>query len=129
MIRAGVSRRSRAGLISALVAACILMLAAIPASASGRVLLVCKTAPVGCGKGHFSTVQSAVNAAKSGDWILVWPAVYHEKGTADAGVYISKPGVHLRGMNRNRVVLDGTNPGASQPCSSNPVVQDLNAGN
>jgi len=82
--------------------------------------------------GDFATIQSAVDAAKSGDWILVAPGDYHEQGDrqyswpgfASGGVYITTPNVHLRGMDRNGVVVDGTKPGAPQ-CSSNPSDQDL----
>ncbi|HUO05513.1 MAG TPA: hypothetical protein VMU16_09980 [Candidatus Binataceae bacterium] len=81
--------------------------------------------------GEFSDIQSAVNAAHPGDWILVGPGDYHERGDytnawsseAGGGVYITTPGIHLRGMNRNTVVVDGTIPGAPQ-CSSNPSDQD-----
>src|SRR5215469_16799933 len=72
-------------------------------------------------QGRYRTIQGAVNAAKRGDWILVGPGDYHE--TADesgryinpavgqmGGVYIHKSGITLRGMNRNSVVVDGTNP-------------------
>jgi hypothetical protein len=76
-----------------------------------------------------------VNAARAGDWILVGPGDYHERGDYSgaykatdgpmAGVWIGrgKRGLHLRGMDRNRVVVDGTKPGASQ-CSSAPADQD-----
>src|SRR5436305_7293936 len=62
-------------------------------------------------RGQFSTIQSAVNAAHAGDWVLVGPGDYH------AAVLIRKPRIHLRGMNRNSVVVDGTKPGARE-CSS-----------
>jgi hypothetical protein len=39
-----------------------------------------------------------------------------------AGVLITTPGIHLRGMNRNAVVVDGTRSGAPQ-CSSQPADQ------
>ena len=39
------------------------------------------------------------------------------------GVYITTPNLHLRGMNRNTVVVDGTKPGAPQ-CSANPADQE-----
>ena len=84
--------------------------------------------------GQYQTIQSAVDAAKPGDWILVGPGDYHE--TADesgryinpadgqmGGVYIHKSGITLRGMDRNSVVVDGTNPGSS-PCSSTPSDQN-----
>jgi len=30
---------------------------------------------------HFTTIQSAVDAATPGDWILIAPGDYHEEGT------------------------------------------------
>ena len=85
----------------------------------------------------FQTIQDAVDAAKTGDWILVAPGDYHESGDtgpgapspadlADGyygGVTITTPGIHLRGMNRNSVIVDGTLPGSS-PCSSAPADQN-----
>jgi hypothetical protein len=50
---------------------------------------------------HFRTIQAAVRAAHTGDWILIDRGVYHGR------VVISKDGLHLRGLDRNRVVLDG----------------------
>ena len=103
------------------------------AAPSGKVLLV------GTFHGHagqYTSIQSAVDAAKPGDWILVAPGDYHE--TADstqptdpahgdnAGVMISTPDLHLRGMNRSGVVVDGTKPGAPQ-CSANPADQTYGA--
>jgi hypothetical protein len=103
------------------------------ASSSGKVLLV------GTFQGHagkYTTIQSAVNAAKPGDWILVAPGDYHE--TADSsqptepahgdngGVMISTAGLHLRGMSRSGVVVDGTKPGYGQ-CSSDPAAQTYGA--
>lgn len=76
--------------------------------------------------GSFKTIQAAVNAAQPGDWILVGPGDYKENGNPHAaepaGVLITTPNIHLRGMNRNTVVVDGTKPGASQ-CSSQPTDQ------
>lgn len=84
--------------------------------------------------GKYRTIQSAVDAARPGDWILVGPGDYHE--TADetgpvtdpeqgrmGGVFIDKSGITLQGMNRNSVIVDGTNPGSS-PCSSAPSAQN-----
>src|SRR5215472_10829321 len=98
---------------------------------SSKVLLVGKFH----GKaGQFKTIQAAVNAARPGDWILVGPGDYHEVADetgphgnpavgAMGGVYISKPGITLRGMNRGKVIVDGTKKG-SAPCSSKPSAQD-----
>jgi len=81
--------------------------------------------------GQYRSIQAAVDAAKPGDWILVGPGDYHENGDytthkpypagreAGAGVWIATPGIHLRGMNRNTVIVDGTKPGAPA-CSSAP---------
>ncbi len=71
-------------------------------------------------RGQFRSVQAAVRAAKPGDWVLVGPGDYKENGyrgeVEPAGVLITAPGLHLRGMDRNGVVIDGTRPG-SRTCS------------
>lgn len=86
----------------------------------------------------FSTVQGAVNAATKGDWILIGPGDYHETSdmgvsaptsaeVADGwygGVDITTPDIHLRGMNRNTVIVDGTQ--ASSPACS-PAPSDQNS--
>jgi hypothetical protein len=78
--------------------------------------------------GQFKTIQAAVNAARPGDWILVGPGDYHEQGVRGsrepAGVLIRKARIHLRGMNRNKVIVDGTKPG-SRPCSSRRRDQEV----
>jgi hypothetical protein len=73
--------------------------------------------------GVYKTIQDAVNAARPGDWILIAPGTYHEMGSNIAGVLITTPGIHLRGMDRNGVVVDGTNPNPAT-CSSNPADQN-----
>jgi len=50
---------------------------------------------------HFTTIGDAVAAAQPGDWVLIDVGVYNE------AVTIAKPGIHLRGMDRNLVVIDG----------------------
>ncbi len=102
------------------------------ALAGSNVLLVCNgsTTPCPGGVSVYSTVQSAVNAASPGDWILIWPGVYHEKSTEwpTAGVWIQTPDLHIRGLDRNSVIIDGSNGTASQPCPSDPSLQDTNGG-
>jgi len=68
-----------------------------------------------------------VNAALPGDWILIAPGAYHEKSSDLAGVLITTPSLHLRGLDRNGVVVDGTNAGFGT-CSSNPAAQDFGLG-
>src|SRR6202035_1361254 len=99
----------------------------------GHVLLV------GTFNGHagsYRTIQAAVDAARSGDWILVAPGDYHEGDDvahppADphhgdfGGVVITKSDLHLRGMNRNTVFVDGTKAGSGTPCSPAPSQQSF----
>jgi hypothetical protein len=85
-------------------------------------------------RGGFDTIQGAVDAARPGDWILIAPGDYHERGDytghqvapdkSSAGVLIRTPRIHLRGLDRNRVVIDGTKPG-SKRCDPSPAAQDL----
>lgn len=84
----------------------------------------------------FSTIQGAVNAAKKGAWILIAPGDYHESDDSGSvppswvsegyygGVVITTPDLHLRGMDRNSVIVDGTLSSASSPCSSAPADQN-----
>ncbi|HEX7353236.1 MAG TPA: hypothetical protein VF288_00190 [Mycobacteriales bacterium] len=104
--------------------------------------------------GHYTTIQAAVDAAKPGDWILIAPGDYHAQadlsgkhagggsggsgyGGASSGsgygnsggfggVLITTSGIHLRGMSRSAVVVDGTKPGSPQ-CSAAAADQQLGA--
>src|SRR6266545_1192314 len=49
---------------------------------------------------RYRTIQSAVNAAKPGDLVLVGPGVYHEE------VKVRTPSLVLRGRDRNQVIID-----------------------
>jgi hypothetical protein len=122
----------RGALAAGVVLAVAVTTAISAAGASGRVLLV---GSYNGTTGAYTTIQSAVSAAQSGDWILVGPGDYHEQADhranrgpqpADepAGVVISTPNIHLRGMNRNTVIVDGTLPG-SAACSNSPAAQDF----
>src|SRR5438874_1359770 len=88
----------------------------LPALASAQVLRVGTYHGV---KGQYKTIQAAVKAAKPGDWILVGPGDYktksssipttgHPADTFPAGVLITTPRLRLRGMDRNKVIVDGT---------------------
>jgi hypothetical protein len=74
-------------------------LLAAPSGRAGAKTLVVTQASVAYP--HYTTIQSAVAAAKHGDWVLIDVGVY--AGT----VQVTTPHIHIRGMDRNGVVLDG----------------------
>ena len=88
--------------------------------------------------GKYTTIQSAVNAAKPGDWILVGPGDYHE--TADESGLPTDPADGVHGWRRDRHV--GHPPAGHEPqqshrrrhqgrrsgaCSSTPADQNYGA--
>jgi hypothetical protein len=110
----------------ALITAIVMAVAAVAApAASARVLRVGSFHGI---HGQFNSIQAAVDAAKPGDWILVGPGDYKEQGVKGAakpaGVLITTARLHLRGMNRNGVIVDGTKPGTAS-CSSRRRDQEL----
>ena len=64
----------------------------------------------------YRTIHAAVDAARPGDWILVGAGDYHESPGSRDGVRITTPNIHLRGLTRSGVIVDGTRPGAPEPC-------------
>jgi hypothetical protein len=90
------------------------------------VLLVCNGSTRTCPDApHFLTVQGAVNAARPGDWVLIWPGVYHENDpTYHAGVWVTTPDLHIRGLSRTGVIIDGSHGSAAHPCPASPALQD-----
>jgi hypothetical protein len=121
------------------------MLAAVLVSAAAMLLCAsvagARVYRVGTFEGKKATlrsIQKAVDKAVAGDWILVGPGDYKETADrlpagapsdeAGAGVLVEKPGVHIRGMSRNGVIIDGTKAG-TPTCSSNPADQELGPAN
>ncbi len=97
-----------------------------PASASAAGPRVLRVGSWHGSTGQFRSIQDAVDAAHPGDWILVGPGDYHETAEGGlAGVYIETPNLHLRGMDRNAVLVDGTLPSTTGPCDSGPASQDF----
>jgi len=87
--------------------------------------------------GQYRNLQSAINAAKPGDWILIGPGDYRERvnqvipgalGDDRSGseFLIRTPDIDIRGMDRNTVWLDGTKSGPL--CSSKTADQDFGPG-
>jgi hypothetical protein len=70
----------------------------VPAVASARVLVVTKKH---VSFKHYHSIQSAVNAARSGDWVLIAP------GTYTGPVKVTKDNLYIRGLDRNKVIVDG----------------------
>ncbi len=112
-----------------------------PASAtpaSGRVGKVLLVGTYKGRPGQFSSIQAAVDAARPGDWILVAPGDYHEGANEPGpdstqandgdfgGVLVQTNNLHIRGMDRSSVIVDGTKPGAPA-CSSAPGDQNFGA--
>jgi len=101
----------------------------LASSAGARVLLVGAYRGI---HGQFSSIQAAVDAARPGDWILVGPGDYKTSRvraprgapSMPAAVLIAKARLHIRGMSRNRVIVDGTRPG-SAACSRKAAAQNL----
>ena len=89
-------------------AVCVQAQAAAPAS---KVVLVCSgTAgcpPVPKGTPVYKSIAVGVSHAGDGDWVLVWPGYYREAVTVQPRAGLSS-GLHIRGMQRSGVVLDGT---------------------
>src|ERR1700730_7960992 len=52
---------------------------------------------------YFTTIQEAVNATVRGDWVLIEPGTYDE----EVKVTNEHPGIKIRGMDRNSVIVDG----------------------
>lgn len=102
---------------------------AIASAASAHVLLV---GSYHGARGQYKSIQAAINAAHPGDWILIGPGDYRTtRTTAPAGypdhqaaVLITKHGLHIRGMNRNTVIIDGTKPD-SAVCSRKASAQNF----
>ncbi len=73
--------------------------------------------PIPPNTSYYTTIQAAVNATRNkyGDWVLVEPGTYNE----EVVVTSAHSGIHIRGMDRNSVVLDGK--GEAAPGGSNGI--------
>jgi hypothetical protein len=94
--------RTRLALAGALALGLFAVAASTASAATVRVVSKTKSGP-----NIYSTIQGAVNAANPSDWVLIEPGKY------DESVLVETPGLHIRGLNRNTVILDGLNEVAS----------------
>jgi hypothetical protein len=106
----------RVALLAAALTLGALGLQAQAASPRPSVILVCSgTAgcpPVPRGTTVYKSISVGVSHAKNGDWVLVWPGMYREAVTVAPTAQLTG-NLHVRGMNRNGVVLDGTKASGS----------------
>ncbi|HEU4977374.1 MAG TPA: hypothetical protein VFT42_00615, partial [Solirubrobacteraceae bacterium] len=101
----------------------------LPSSAGAQVLTVGTYHGIA---GQYTSIQDAVDAAQPGDWVLIGPGDYKTTSSrapagADdrpAAVLVTTPHLHIRGMDRNSVVVDGTTAGTPQ-CSSAKADQNF----
>jgi hypothetical protein len=98
---------------------------AAPAGSSAHVLLVGSWHGK---KGAYESISAAVRAAKPGDWVLLGPGDYREQPGQQDGVRITTPNLHIRGMSRSGVIVDGTRHGAPEPCAPEARWQNLGPG-
>ena len=90
------------------------LLMIVGAAFAAKVNIVTQEKPLPAKKGrvaYFGTIQEAVNHTSRGDWVLIEPGIYKEE-VRD----YKHPGIWIRGMDRNKVILDGENkpkPGGS----------------
>ncbi len=114
------------------VVGCVVLTALVlPALAPARVLRVGTYHGI---KGQYSSIEAAVKAARPGDWILIAPGDYkthsaqapktgHPADFFPAAILVTVPRLHIRGMNRNTVIVDGTKSGP--PCNDVKAEQNF----
>ena len=91
-------RSRRASMLCRALLLALALTALLSASAFARVLIVTKRS---VSYPHLNTIQKAVNKARKGDWVLI------DKGKYPETVKIKTAGLHLRGIDRNKVIVDG----------------------
>lgn len=125
-------RPRRTIIVATAVAAAAALAVAVPASPAGaRAVHVWRVGTWHGIRGNVPTIAAALRKARPGDWILIGPGDYHpamdfgkaQRGSDDpAGLLVTTRDLHIRGMNRNRVVIDGTKPHAPR-CSNRTADQ------
>lgn len=109
----------RALLITSLSAIAFAGLASSALARRAHVYIVSQAAPpaeVPSNTTYVPTIQGAVNDTHPGDWVLIEPGTYDEEVT----VTHTHGDIHIRGMDRNTVILDGQHKPA--PNGSNGIL-------
>ena len=94
--------------VAALLAVALVTLGAAASAQAANVNIVRQGAPPAKhppNTHYFTTIQAAVNASTAGDYVLIEPGVYYEA----VKVTSAHSGIWIRGMNRNKVIVDGQN--------------------
>jgi hypothetical protein len=123
--------RRRALTVLLLAAGLLAAFSAIASAQTPRVLTVGSDDGVA---GEYGDLQQAIDAAQPGDWILVGPGDYREPrnqmipgamgdDASGSTFLVRTPDLHIRGMDRNTVWLDGTASGPE--CSSATANQNF----
>jgi hypothetical protein len=115
------SRSQKAWRTAAIAFVALAFAVAASAAAAANVNIVRQGEPpakVPAGTHYYKTIQGAVNASKSGDYVLIEPGIYDE----EVKVTSAQSGIWIRGMNRNTVILDGK----GEPCKHHPCPEGSN---
>jgi hypothetical protein len=116
------STRSQIRRFAAAIALSALAAALLAAGASAEVKVsIVRQGPPPAGSipkntSYFTTIQAAVDATFRRGWVLIEPGIYHEEVLVDT----AHRGIHIRGMDRNTVILDGEHEPA--PDGSNGIL-------
>jgi hypothetical protein len=119
--------------LAAVAAVCLMALFGLSAPAGAGPAQVLRVGSWNGVPGNEPSLEAAVADLQPGGWLLIGPGDYHPRmdydaaqasSDAPAALLVNVPGAHLRGMNRNTVVIDGTRPGAPR-CSTAAGDQDF----
>jgi hypothetical protein len=119
--------------LSTVLGVLLLVLFCIPGPTGATVPQVLRVGTWNGIPGNVPSLDAAMAELQPGGWVLIAPGDYRPAmdyapaqahSDAPAAVLVTAPDTHIRGMNRNTVIIDGTEPG-STPCSSAPNAQDF----
>ncbi|MBV8297151.1 MAG: right-handed parallel beta-helix repeat-containing protein, partial [Acidimicrobiia bacterium] len=127
------TRRLRAAVVGAVAVTWLVAMAPAQPAAHADPVQVLRVGSWNGIPGNEQTLDAAAADLKPGGWLLIGPGDWHpqmDHQAAQAGAHypsamlITAVSTHIRGMDRNQVIIDGTKPGSS-PCSSRSQDQDF----